>query len=884
MGNLLSHDSPTNPTEYFKWELGDHSACYFISPVFAMENENFVAFSNSLINSIVIYCCSASQWNYDETIPFTIEIIADKSIIRTKSCMTRVRPFVSIKLAFVPSDVDINIKLSSGYPYIRKTEFIGVRNMGSTCYMACILQILYQIGAFRDLIYSFKNPKPAPLALQKIFIDLQVASQPISLVEFIRSLGSVSDLAMIQHDAQEFFIELLSRLENDLDKEFTDYINQLFASTQQSTILYEDNTIIKNETLLTIPLVVDGVKSIEESLTLMTAREKLENYENGEAYQSQVFTKLAPILAFHLCRYKYNPKTNNVEELRSSFQCQQNLDMSPYCKCNDSLDYELFAVVAHSGTPEMGHYISFVKMLDRDEWMSFDDTAVIKVEFEDVARTFDGSAGHNILMRTISYGYPISYMLFYIQSNRKELLITPDEIPIHLAPHKSNKFFSRFRFYPYFLGQQVNFEINDFEWDDYSETFDTLIQDFTGQKYESVSIWAQMPGRSQFIGPIPIDSVASNFIVKGLSTDFFILPKQYDEGPVFIVSSSIPREYIDVVVINEYNKTLKKKVDPDLYPPGSFLRSASRSKPRKLIVQNKYYSAAQNAKYEDLQEILGKSAGISPSRILLYTGGEPMRHKLYPYVSYFPTASTFQIQNLDEPITVYSLSLYVPVKVTVFSNKIVKVIKQPFWMSKNSTCADLITKVTKEYPSYFRYSGKFKLQSSRGKTKEIEKILNNKHILKKNENIRIDVIRYGLVDSKSLLLKMIKQQIPMSIEIRVQSAFSKEIARIISIDKSTTCRDACQKISRISGLFEQFSSIYLVGANKPKLKKEISIDSVLYVEIKNFVSSIRGFSRICLRLESVGAIYEKEMRLNRNKSMFKIGCSLSGPITPINLE
>jgi hypothetical protein len=234
----LGHSSPF--PDPFQWTISTEH--YFhISPTFIQEKENFVAFIDSSPAcpepqiessqwSLYIYCCSASQWQYDESFLFQIEVSAASDIFSTASTFTKKCPFCHIILHPFRPPVDflIALHLPSNYPYTRRDSHLGIRNSGSTCYMATILQILFHTGAFRQFIYSLRQPTGAAGALQQLFVDLQLSSRAPPLDAFIRALGSFRELAFVQNDANEFLIAIFERFEHDLGDPFTHKMRELF--------------------------------------------------------------------------------------------------------------------------------------------------------------------------------------------------------------------------------------------------------------------------------------------------------------------------------------------------------------------------------------------------------------------------------------------------------------------------------------------------------------------------------------------------------------------------------------------------------------------------------------------------------------------------------
>ena len=79
----------------------------------------------------------------------------------------------------------------------------------------------------------------------------------------------------------------------------------------------------------------------------------------------------------------------------------QILDMSEFidkeCGYGQKPVYNLFGVINHVGKIEYGHYFSYIKIQDREDWFEFNDSAV-----KNIGKNFDS--------------FPYAYILFYVQN------------------------------------------------------------------------------------------------------------------------------------------------------------------------------------------------------------------------------------------------------------------------------------------------------------------------------------------------------------------------------------------------------------------------------------------------------------------------------------
>jgi ubiquitin carboxyl-terminal hydrolase 7 len=107
------------------------------------------------------------------------------------------------------------------YDSKKETGFVGLHNQGATCYINSLLQSLYFTSYFRKATYSIptENDEPQksiPLALQRVFYNLQFSEQPVATTELTKSFGWDTLDSFMQHDVQEFNRVLQDTLESKM--------------------------------------------------------------------------------------------------------------------------------------------------------------------------------------------------------------------------------------------------------------------------------------------------------------------------------------------------------------------------------------------------------------------------------------------------------------------------------------------------------------------------------------------------------------------------------------------------------------------------------------------------------------------------------------------
>ncbi|KAM4748716.1 ubl carboxyl-terminal hydrolase 18 [Rhinophrynus dorsalis] len=98
------------------------------------------------------------------------------------------------------------------------------------------------------------------------------------------------------------------------------------------------------------------------------------------------------------------PPTLDLSEVLDVDQLpEQELPQSQYI-------YQLFAVVAHSGTATFGHYCTYINSCKDQKWYCFNDSSVCKVSWDDVKCTYGNTSFH--------WGVT-ACLLVYIQTDKK---------------------------------------------------------------------------------------------------------------------------------------------------------------------------------------------------------------------------------------------------------------------------------------------------------------------------------------------------------------------------------------------------------------------------------------------------------------------------------
>ena len=701
-------------------------------------------------------------------------------------------------------------------------------------------------------------------------------------------------MAHVQNDAHEFFIALIERLETDLGQSFTQGIDKIFAGVTRTKIRCQESAFEKSseEKFYAFPVIVEGLRSLEESLNLVIAKENIKDYEieqgkKVDAEQTLAFVKLPPILSFHLCRFAYNAKSHAVEELRTPFECPFELDMRKYAPDVDGeTKYDLYSVTAHSGNPVFGHYTSYIRTQNGEQWTLFNDGNTKVVDEQAVKRLFGTQNSSQIsFFKAFQFNTALAYMLFYVRKDSFSYVVSNESIPLHLAPHKSNLLYSSFIFSEDLKGHPVSSSTVPFEWADPSMTaYDIISKLYPGRPLDGYNIWAQLPGKSQFIGPIKLSERPSEYIIKGHSTTFYLFPSKIVNFPVFVLSESTPRICIDCNEFNNIHPIPGHKLEHQRRPyeksrtlhPGSSVISISK---KTIILKFETLSNPgtrgvhrlgfpSDATYADVQKRLAMVFDIHPWRILVLHNNQPMIPHQYPYANLFPrTGLTYQV--LKDPVTACSIKLFTPITMICISPSCIQKHNEPVWVRKSTTTSkELIAMLPKFFSP--KTTERTKILCSIGKEEAIEYVLKPRDSPKK-QCVRFDVIRYEVPFLRSRLKTMLKRGISMGIEVRFASSmasFSFEgTSRIISVTKTMTTKDIWQKMG--SSTMDHPKQSFAFVSEKPKIRIELLPEDNIFKVFYKFVNKMtKDLQRLCIAFVSTNPmmVSKKNSTITRSLS------------------
>ena len=264
-------------------------------------------------------------------------------------------------------------------------RFSGLVNLGCTCYLNSIIQVLFNLYQFRKNILTIEITDNNILKnLQDTFslmlsFDTNYSSNSIAPIDLINALGLQKQLN-INFDAHEILLKIFA----ELPKYYSDLPLLSFFEIQlrSVTFLSDSKSILSENSEIFLCLDVEQKKgsSINEQIQNIGKDIQI----NELLSKRLLFINTPPVLIIYIKRYHYNTRSNSYIKNIVKFNIDNIISIYNYSE-KVIYNYTLFAVINHSGrSVKKGHYFSTIRFIKNGsyKYYKFNDQIIDEIDEE----------------------------------------------------------------------------------------------------------------------------------------------------------------------------------------------------------------------------------------------------------------------------------------------------------------------------------------------------------------------------------------------------------------------------------------------------------------------------------------------------------------------
>lgn len=285
----------------------------------------------------------------------------------------------------------------------------GLTNLGNTCYINAVLQILHNLDELNEYITK-RTPHPIGDSIfpvewnaLKELMDKSVIINPQRFLHMNEVLfekkNKTEFLNHQQGDASEYMLFVLETIHNaynlletpsksayldEVQKKDFSIITHLFSSTLEVNYVDIGDKVVstKYETQWTLDLPIpDGIETLTQCLDLFFSEERLcdanQWYDDTTHQHKDVIRKTRMVYDPHFLVLSLKRWTG-IKKNNKKIVYDTTLDLSKYSK--NSSRYSLMGIINHDGNVRSGHYYAYV--LKGGQWFNVNDTHVSVIPAE----------------------------------------------------------------------------------------------------------------------------------------------------------------------------------------------------------------------------------------------------------------------------------------------------------------------------------------------------------------------------------------------------------------------------------------------------------------------------------------------------------------------
>ncbi|RVE60420.1 hypothetical protein OJAV_G00181010 [Oryzias javanicus] len=257
------------------------------------------------------------------------------------------------------------------------SDYQGLESPGLTCYLNCVLQVLFWTEEFREAVKrcSGNNSTSIDPLLTELFENLEKKRSKTHKIVKILGITDVYE----QRDAAEYLEKILCHTSPEASKIFKGELNHKTTCHGCRSSSYSKNFF------WILPLAVkdfnhktyDVQRGLEGYFKVQKVSEENQLYCNNcnkkqDADLECELTQSPEALTLLLKRFTFDSKQKRYVKLQCKADVAQTLHFA-------SCRYDLYAVVDHFGDMTGGHYTAEIKSFETGSWYCFDDSIVKNV-------------------------------------------------------------------------------------------------------------------------------------------------------------------------------------------------------------------------------------------------------------------------------------------------------------------------------------------------------------------------------------------------------------------------------------------------------------------------------------------------------------------------